>query len=312
MTATRETLALALRSAPVARELAARHLPADYLSQVRDHVLPIAEALARAVAAAPRPLVIGINGSQGSGKTTLANFLSLLLEQAAGLRSVVMSIDDFYLTRDERLRLGETVHPLLVTRGVPGTHDVDLARGVLGAIAAGETGVRIPRFDKAIDDRMPEHAWTVLDEPVTFAVFEGWCVGCRAQPEAALAEPVNELEATEDRDGRWRRFVNEQLAGSYDALFSALDRLVMLRAPSFDRVFEWRLQQEDELIAARAASGGASHRTMSPDAVRRFIAHYERLTRYMLEDLPSRADAVVPVDEGHRMCGLAGPLVEGP
>ena len=74
-----------------------------------------------------KPLIIGINGSQGSGKSTLADYLCTMLNERYQLRCVSLSLDDFYLTKLERQQLASQVHPLLETRGVPGTHDIPLA-----------------------------------------------------------------------------------------------------------------------------------------------------------------------------------------
>jgi D-glycerate 3-kinase len=128
-------------------------------------------------------------------------------------------------------------------------------------------------------------------------IFEGWCVGAVPQESAALAVPVNELERNEDRDGRWRRYVNEQLAGPYRALFGLLDRLLLLRTPGFEVVFEWRRQQERELAAATRP--GSASKIMDDATLARFIAHYERLTRHILAEMPGRADIVASLDS-HR------------
>jgi D-glycerate 3-kinase len=132
-------------------------------------------------------------------------------------------------------------------------------------------------------------------------LFEGWCVGAVPQEEAALAEPVNALEREEDPDGVWRRFVNRALASDYRELFAKIDLLIMLAAPSFDVVYRWRLQQEDELRHRIAEQGGDGSRVMTERQLERFIAHYERLTRHMLDEMPARAGIVVRLDPQRRM-----------
>src|SRR5689334_11864372 len=106
---------------------------ASTLASMRPYALGLAQWIASKVRPG-RLLTIGINGAQGSGKSTLAALLHDLLEDGAGLRTVVLSIDDFYRTRAERQGLAREVHPLLETRGVPGTHDVALARHVLARL----------------------------------------------------------------------------------------------------------------------------------------------------------------------------------
>ncbi len=240
------------------------------------------------------PLVVGICGAQGSGKSTLASALTDELERG-GRTCAVLSLDDLYLTRAEREQLAREVHPLLATRGPPGTHDVPLGLAVLDTLRAG-TRVRLPRFDKARDDRLDPVAWPGVDHKCDVVVFEGWCVGARAQSSDALAIPINALEVSQDPDLIWRRFVNEALAGPYQDLFGLIDRLVFLQAPSFEVVGRWREQQETEL----RASGIQGDRVMNPAQVAHFVQHYERITRHILAEMPSRADLVAVLDADRR------------
>lgn len=240
----------------------------------------------------PAPLVVGICGAQGSGKSTLTAGLLHRLS-AAGIAGAALSLDDLYLTRAERLALATEIHPLLATRGPPGTHDVQLGLDVIAALERGEAAP-LPRFDKALDDRAVREDWTAAPAACQVLLLEGWCVGARPQVETALAPPVNALEAAEDADGCWRRYVNRALAGDYQRLFGRLDLLVLLAAPCFEVVFEWRCQQEDGLraVAPQGAPG-----LMDSAAIRRFIQHYERLTRHILAEMPARADVLITIRE---------------
>lgn len=234
------------------------------------------------------PLRVALAGGQGAGKSTLARAIVAACRYFE-LRAVAMSIDDFYRTRAARERLGRAVHPLLATRGPPGTHDVGLCESVLDALTRpGE--VAVPVFDKGVDDRAG-HARRVAG-PVDVALLEGWCVGARPQAAEALTVPVNGLEAEADADGRWRRHVNDALGDAYARLFASFDCLVFLRVPSLDAVRRWRLAQE--------ADRPPDQRLHAAD-VERFVAHYERLTLWMLADLPDRADVLVDLDEAHRV-----------
>jgi len=240
-----------------------------------------ADIRASLAAASSRPLVVGVCGAQGSGKSTIAGVLAERLG-ADGIAAATLSIDDLYLPRTERIALAAAVHPLLATRGVPGTHDTALGLALFAAIDQGEA-VRLPRFDKARDDRSPERDWTPVAAGLDVLIFEGWCVGAAPQTAADLAVPANALEAAEDIDGAWRRFVNVALGGpGYRALFARIDRLVLLAAPGFDVVHDWRIEQER-----------AGARAMNDAGVARFIAHYERLTRHILKEMPDRADLVI-------------------
>ena len=195
-------------------------------------------------------MVIGISGAQGSGKSTLALFLANHLRREAQLSATCLSLDDFYLGKAARLDLAGKVHPLFATRGVPGTHDVQLALNVLHGLTEVKASatIRLPTFDKASDDRLPEHVWAEVDTPVDVVILEGWCLGARPQGAGSLADPINALEDEDDPDGSWRRRANDHLSVDYRELFDRLDTLIMLRIPSFDKVLEWRALQEKKLI----------------------------------------------------------------
>lgn len=234
--------------------------------------------------AAGRPLLVGLSGAQGSGKSTVAAGIAAALA-ADGLPTSILGLDDVYLTRADRLALAERVHPLLATRGPPGTHDLELAHEVLDALLAGRS-VAVPRFDKPADDRAPVADWPVVEAPAV-VLFEGWCVGAR--PLTDWSAPINALEAEEDSDGRWRAHVAASLAGRYAALWERLDRLTLLQAPDWPTVCGWRAEQEE-----RSNAG-----SMDAAALARFMMHYERLTRAMLA-APPAADLAIMLDAGRR------------
>lgn len=251
---------------------------------------------------AQRSITVGINGAQGSGKTTLASFLVFLFQQHFNLNAVSLSLDDFYLTRQQRQQQAARIHPLLETRGVPGTHDVALACQTLDSLQNGLIPVLIPRFDKATDDRLPEKDWTTVTQPPDIVVMEGWCLDIGPQDDEALQTPMNTLEAEEDADGKWRRYVNHQLETTYPALFDRLDITVMLKAPSFDYVFDWRLQQEKALQQARIKDHAPG--VMDEKQLARFIQFYQRLTEHGLKTLPARADFCYQLDAHRQIVDL--------
>lgn len=256
----------------------------------------------RLAALAKRPFILGICGAQGSGKSTLSDALAENL-RAGGLRVAVLSLDDLYLTRAERQGLAREIHPLLSTRGVPGTHDVALGLSVLDGLAR-PGRMLLPRFDKAVDDRaLPG---TGIDGPVDLVLLEGWCVGAVPQDGRALADPLNDLERTQDPDGRWRHYVNDRLAGDYQRLFARLDALMLLAAPDFAVVRDWRIQQEESLRARLRDAGRSTDQTMSDGQVVAFIQFYERLTRHILTEMPDRADLVLRLDAARRVVEGAG------
>ena len=266
----------------IAALIAGERLPASYREIVEHYWRPVAAEIAR-WADSRRPLLVGINGAQGSGKTTLCRFVETLLAER-GLAAATLALDDLYLTHAAREGLAANIHPLFATRGVPGTHDVALGQVLLDRLLAGRSA-ELPIFDKARDDRATETR--VVEGPVDVVLFEGWCVGARPQPAAGLSAPVNALEGDEDSSGTWRRAVNRRLATDYAELFDRLDMLVMLKVPSFDAVRAHRLLQEVKL--------GAGPAVLDDTALERFLAHYQRLTEFMLDEMPARADVLVEV-----------------
>jgi D-glycerate 3-kinase len=279
----------------------AQGLPASYRRTVEDVCRPVAEAIARRRAEAGRPIVAGLCGSQGSGKSTMSAFLVALL-QAQGLRAVVISLDDLYLTLPEREELARTVHPLLRTRGVPGTHDTGLGLALFDVLTdRSGAEVSLPQFDKAEDTRAPAKTWPRVRAPVDVVLFEGWCVGAAPQIDAALIEPINVLERDLDADGRWRRYVNDRLSADYAALFARIDILALLQAPSFEVVFGWRALQERKLAERVAREGAAGRRLMNEEEIRVFLMHYQRLTEWILREMPGRADIVMPMTADQRI-----------
>lgn len=246
----------------------------------------VAEVLARAQRYGGR--VHAIAGLQGTGKSTLCAQL-VALAADLGLKCVTLSIDDFYLSRAQRQRLGRDVHPLCATRGVPGTHDVALACEVLDDLRAGRE-TALPRFDKIDDDCLPQSQWPRVTQ-ADLIVLEGWCLQVPPQTDAELIEPINALERDEDPEGTWRQWSNTALARDYPALWSRLDRLLFLQGPGFQIVPRWRWQQEQTLQAQHP-----DRRAMTRTQVERFVQFFERVSRQALRTLPMIAERTVALD----------------
>lgn len=251
----------------------------------------VARCLDGALAAGAR--VFGITGLQGTGKSTLAAQVAAL-GQRRGISVATLSIDDAYLDHEERAALARKVHPLLATRGPPGTHDVGLAEATLDALREGRR-VALPRFDKLGDRRLPRDRWPQAG-PVDLVVFEGWFLGTPPQDDAQLDAPINALERDEDRDGRWRRWCNDALARDYPALWRRIDRLLFLQGPGFDIVPRWRWQQEQALQAGDPGRPG-----MTRAQVERFVQFFERTSRQAMRTLPGIADEVARLDANHHV-----------
>jgi D-glycerate 3-kinase len=265
-------------------------LPTAYMDAAKQWFSPLVDHIVAEYNHNKTPKIVGINGCQGSGKSTLADYLCTAVSEQLDMKTVALSLDDFYLTKSERHELAKQVHPLLATRGVPGTHDVELAISCIKQLQAGEKTL-ITRFDKSIDDRVSQDQLSSIEEPVGLIVLEGWCLGALPQQPETLTTAINQLEKEEDTDAIWRNYVNQALIDEYPALFNLADELIMLQAPSFDTVFNWRLEQEQKLVKRLEKEGKNTHSgIMDEQQIRRFISYFERVTENSLQEMPQRAD----------------------
>lgn len=293
---------LRLRLQPVFESIVKdERLGDEILPKFNSLYLPFADWLASQHT--KQPIVIGINGAQGSGKSTLSHILQKLLSHGFNKSVVQLSIDDLYLSRHRREQLAKDVHPLFITRGVPGTHDVEQGKQILSSLLNFKHGqsIKLPVFDKANDDLLPEQEWNTVDEPVDIILFEGWCVGAKAQAQHQLELAINELEEKEDPEAIWRNYINQQLKNEYQSLFDFIDYQVMLKIPDMESVFEWRSLQEQKLALSCNENKKLKTQVMSNKELTRFIMHFERLTQSTLEEMPHRADVVLYLNKQHQV-----------
>ena len=281
-------------------------LPEDFQQVVSNIYLPLSNLIMQRKQ--DLPLLVSINGAQGTGKSTMTRFLKFIIESEMKCNVAELSLDDFYLTRKQRFQLADDVHPLFKTRGVPGTHDVAMLERVLHDLLA-QKPCDIPRFDKAKDDRCDEQAWDHQGQPVDVILFEGWCNNSPAQDVSALDQAVNELEENEDPQGIWRHHVNEQLIDYQKRVFHNTDMCIMLNAPDFECIYQWRSLQEQKLRSTLCAAD--KQHSMDEDQLKRFIQHYERVSRHTLKTLPAIADVVLPVAPDHMITGIEQPALSG-
>ena len=241
---------------------------ADLSRRIHHLYLPVLFfCLATLRAAARRPIVIGIQAPQGSGKTTLVAHLLRLLPDL-GLRGAGVSVDDFYLTRAEQLQLAAAYpdNELLEHRGYPGTHDVALGEATLFALrrlgpdAAGES-VAVPVYDKARHggrgDRTPEAEWRTVAAPLDLVFVEGWMLGFTPVAELALQDP--------------QLVPANRALSAYDRWLRLIDAFVVLRAIDSSFVLRWRVQAEEDM-AAKGRPG--LDRVAIEDYIRRFLPAY--------------------------------------
>jgi D-glycerate 3-kinase len=277
-------------------------LPESYIAEAQQWFFPLAENIVKNQVGCNKTYIVGINGAQGSGKSTLADLLVFLLKEKHNLNTVALSIDDFYFTRQQRLILANTIHPLLATRGVPGTHDIRLAQEVINSLCDETANSVVPRFDKSTDDRVPDEDFEATPAKTDIIILEGWCLGAEAQPDEEILQPVNELEKEEDPDAIWRQYVNQQLRDVYPELFCLIDAWIMLKAPSFECVYQWRLEQENKLRDSRMNT--TSGAIMDEKGIKRFIQYYQRITEQLLVTLPEKVDYLFELDEDRKVLNL--------
>ena len=285
-----------------------------YLVQAEQWFAPLINETLSLLSAAPeKTLVIGINGCQGSGKSTLANYLRTTLVLAHNIESICVSLDDFYLTKDDRLALADSTHPLLSTRGVPGTHDAALAIQQLSTLIKQDSGrVELPVFDKSHDDRDGAHP-QIVELPIKVIILEGWCLGAEPQTAAQLETPINTLESQQDANGEWREFVNQALANEYAELFDLVDCWLMLKAPSFDCVYQWRMEQEQKMakqlgVDFLSEDNQAHPGIMNTEELQHFIDHYQRITEHGFTTLPKKMHHLYELDTQRKIINHSQPV----
>ncbi|KZT72274.1 P-loop containing nucleoside triphosphate hydrolase protein [Daedalea quercina L-15889] len=234
------------------------------------------------------PLMVGVQGPQGSGKTYLTSRLcDTLAAPPHSLSVAVLSIDDLYLPHDGLVALANANpdNGLLRGRGQPGTHDVPLGSDILRRLkrindeGAGAEVV-LPRFDKSLHggegDRVPKG--TAVHAPLDVVIFEGWCTGfypvSTEEIERRWAATVPDLGTDFFRARGFRKEnvvdVNARL-GAYIEWWEHFDAFIQIKPETshpYSHVYKWRLQQEHHM---KSLNGG---RGMSDEQVEAFVDRY--------------------------------------
>ncbi|MFT6917589.1 MAG: D-glycerate 3-kinase [Cognaticolwellia sp.] len=269
-------------------------LPEKFRLTAQEHYQPLAEQIFSQFTKNNGAYFVGINGCQGSGKSTLTDFIAEYLANTHQLTIVVMSLDDFYFTGEKRQQLADDIHPLLATRGVPGTHDMTMLASTLTKLKAQQTGFAIPRFNKATDEPYPKEQWPIVKKPADIILLEGWCWGVKPQTDEQLKAPVNELELKYDSKGEWRHYVNQQLKNNYQPLYKTMNFWLALQAPSFDCVYQWRLEQEQKLQDKNM--GLPNSKIMKSAGILNFMQYFQRLSVQACLSISQSADAIFYLD----------------
>ncbi|KAK4099345.1 P-loop containing nucleoside triphosphate hydrolase protein [Parathielavia hyrcaniae] len=262
----------------------------------------------------PRPFIVGLNGVQGVGKTTLVRALAETLQDREGLPTLVISIDDFYLTHADQLALA-AAHPdnaLLQYRGEPGTHDLPLLTQFLTSLTTTTTTnppkpTPIPQYDKSAfsgqGDRLPPSDWPTTDpaNPPQVLILEGWCVGFR--PLRPPSQVESRWKSSSPATGTLRRHklehllqVNSALEDYDRVLNGALDVFVHIDAEDTAYVYAWRAEQEAQLRRERGDGAG-----MSEEEVVRFVDAYYPAYELFADGV---REGVFRGEEGKKGCQL--------
>ncbi len=268
----------------------------DKIGKLKTFYLPLSEWIYSIYQKDKKTKIIGLSGGQGAGKSTITSILKFIFKKKYNLDLCVFSIDDFYRTKSERIKMSKTIHPLFLTRGVPGTHDVKLLSNVIQKLKKKNfKTVLVPKFDKSKDDRFKKTKWQKIKTSPQIIILEGWCVGATQQKKSELTRPANKIEKEFDNKLIWRNKVNNLLKYEYKRLFKKIDKLVYLKVPDFNHIFKWRFAQEQKLKLT-----SKSKRTMSKIQIKEFIMFYERITKHMMKNYSKISDLTIFLDKNHR------------
>ena len=234
-----------------------------------------------------------ISGSQGVGKSTLAIIIKLVIENIYKKKVMILSIDDYYLSKNKRNEISKKIHPLLKTRGVPGTHDINKLRRHINNFNKQKFPISTPKFDKLKDD-----CSKTLNK-VTSAqilILEGWCCGTSAVEDKYLYKNINKLELNLDKNFVWRKYYNSILKNQYQSVFKMFDITIYLKPPSFAYVLKWRVLQEKN-----NAIKNNQKKLMNKKELSFFIQHYEKITKWMIKTMPAKADLLINLDRNQKI-----------
>ncbi|GES73682.1 P-loop containing nucleoside triphosphate hydrolase protein [Rhizophagus clarus] len=254
-----------------------------------------------------KPLIVGLNGTQGSGKTTIACELVKSLKTTNDLSVVTCSIDDFLLTYKEQCLLAEKNfgNKLLEFRGQPGTHDILLGKQILqelcdvqqkyselqekleegGNLKFNNLNVSIPNYDKSLNngrgDRSPN--WNVVLPPVHIILIDGWSLGFKHLPYSKLKEVYDNASSCSKLKSHplsHLEIINENLKQYEENWYPFFDIFICIDAEDINYVYQWRLEQEHNM--KKMGKNG-----MSDDQVKDFIDRYMPSYELYLEILNS-------------------------
>ena len=234
-----------------------------------------------------------IAGPQGSGKSTLTKVLKLTLEKIYKKKVMLLSIDDYYISKKKRIELSKKVHSLLITRGVPGTHNIKKLKDHINQFIEGKYPINTLTFDKLTDDVSKKRK---IIKNADILLLEGWFCGSKPMTNEYLYNNINNLERKLDKNNKWRKYYNTFLKKEYFEIFSKFDKKIYIKPPSFTHVLKWRHSQEKQ-----NALINKKKKFMSKPELRYFIEHYEKLTRWMIKTMPAKASIIININKNQKI-----------
>ena len=233
---------------------------------------------------------IMIAGSQGSGKSTLSQLISAYLKKYYLKNSVIISLDNFYLSKNSRIKLSKKIHPLFLTRGVPGTHDIETLSIKLRQLTKKKFPVYLPIFDKIKDTRKRSYKKILKADVI---ILEGWCVGAKPIPNYYLSKNLNDLEKFKDPYFIWRENYNSFLH-SYQKLFSKFNFFIYFQYNDWENIIEWKYKQELRLRNKKKDISLKKY-------ISKFIQYYEKISRWMYLKSVNDCHVLIKIDNNQKI-----------
>jgi len=236
-----------------------------------------------------------ISGSQGIGKTTIIKIIENNFYKFFGKRVLTLSLDDFYYSKNKRKSLSSSVHPLLITRGVPGTHDVKKIISTVLKFKKKQYPIYLPVFSKLKDDILPNTR--IIKQVNDILILEGWCCGTDYINKKYLEKNINSLEKKFDKDFVWRNYYNNKLKNEYFSLFKEFEDIIYFKTPSFKNVLKWKIKQEKNLKKKLYKKRVVAFKT----EMKEFIKYYEKITKWMMKLMPKKSNLVIFVNKNQKI-----------
>ncbi len=228
---------------------------------------------------------IMVAGSQGSGKSSLSKLIKLYLEKFYYKSVVIISMDDFYLSKRQRMQLSKNIHPLFLTRGAPGTHDLDLLNKKILQIFDKKFPVYLPIFDKVTDTRKRTYRKVLKGDVI---IFEGWCAGAQPVNQSYLQKNFNNLEKYKDKNFIWRNSYNKYL-NEYQKIFSQFNYFIYFQFNQWGHVLDWKYKQELELRGKKKDLALKKY-------LKEFIQYYEKVSKWMHLNVPKYCNILIKLN----------------